>query len=373
MIFKQLPLHSSQKQTLSVKNAMNSHLNLLKRQLKKTTIQTGLEAFSITSDLGLHKNTAGLGAIFTLHRVEPKIKTPFDPNGILSVTPDFLDRAIQTLHQKGYAALPLSQLPTYLANPDPTRKIMCFGLDDGYYNNISHALPVFEKHQVPFTLFPCVGLIERTHSMWWETLAHVVAQVEQIDFEFCNVNISMRTVTPAQKYLAFDQLAQHMVSYEQFEAIDALSEFAVKNGIDPMQIVDDLIMDRDELKKLSTHPLAQIGAHTLSHPALSKLSDADLQTEISGSRGYLTDLIGYEPQTIAYPYGGSEHVSQSVCDAAREAGFAAAVTTRPNILSEKAQSQLHALPRISLNGNYQKTNYVAALASGAMFKFFKAG
>lgn len=352
---------------------MNSHLNLLKRQLKKTTIQTGLEAFSITSDLGLHKDAAGFGAVFTLHRIEPKVKSGFDPNGILSVTPDFLDRAIQTLFQKGYTAIKLDQLPAYLAEPDPTRKIMCFGIDDGYYNNISHALPIFEKHQVPFTIFPCIGFIERTHSMWWETLAHVIAQLDQIELEFADVKISMRTVTPAQKYLAFDHLAQHMVSYRQFEAIEALSGVARAHGICPMQIVEDLIMDPNELKKLSKHPLVQVGAHTVRHPALSKLSDADLQTELNEPKTYLADLIGYSPKTIAYPYGSSEHLSQSVCDAARDSAYKVAVTTRPNVLSNKAQSQLHALPRISLNGNYQKTNYVAALASGAMFKFFKAG
>lgn len=352
---------------------MNGHLNLLKRQLKKTTIQTGLEAFSITSDLGLHKEAAGLGAIFTLHKVEPKVKSDFDPNGILSVTPDFLDRTIGTLREKGYEAVALDQLPTYLANPDPTRKIMCFSLDDGYYNNISHALPVFEKHHVPFTLFPCVGFIERTHSIWWETLAHVVAQLDQIEMEFADVTISMRTVTPAQKYLAFDHLSQHMVSDKQFDAIAELTKIAQIHGVNAMQIVDDLIMDRHELQKLSAHPLVQIGAHTMRHPALSKLSDIDLQVELSEPKAYLSDLIGYQPQTIAYPYGGSEHLSQFVCDAARDCEYKVAVTTRPNVLRDNAQSQLHTLPRISLNGHYQKTNYVAALASGAMFRFFKAG
>ena len=54
--------------------------------------------------------------------------------------------------------------------------------------------------------------------------------------------------------------------------------------------------------------------------------------------------------------------------AAREAGFAAAVTTEPGLLSQASLDAQTALPRVSLNGFYQRKRYVRALLSGLPFR-----
>ena len=49
---------------------------------------------------------------------------------------------------------------------------------------------------------------------------------------------------------------------------------------------------------------------------------------------------------------------------AREAGFISAVTTRHGVLQPGHAAHLHALPRISINGNFQRVGYVRTLLSG---------
>ncbi|MEA2992706.1 MAG: hypothetical protein QOD40_1626, partial [Alphaproteobacteria bacterium] len=50
---------------------------------------------------------------------------------------------------------------------------------------------------------------------------------------------------------------------------------------------------------------------------------------------------------------------------AAELGFKTAVTTRPGVIFSQHQRHLTALPRISLNGEYQRMRYVRVLMSGA--------
>lgn len=47
----------------------------------------------------------------------------------------------------------------------------------------------------------------------------------------------------------------------------------------------------------------EFGAHSRTHPHLTKLSVSDLAAEVAGSKNDLTALLGYPPVAFAYPYG----------------------------------------------------------------------
>lgn len=340
---------------------------VFKKYLKQKVIQTGLQATSIASDLGMFPGSAGMGAIFTLHRVEPSNLEKFNPGAHLSITPEFLEKAILTLKERNYHPVALKDLPEYLENPDPKRRAMVFTLDDGYLNNFEHALPVFKKHDVPFTVFACSGFINRSHTMWWETAAELIKKVDYLTYDVGHGERTLMARGLMQKYSAYEQIVSDMMSIEQYDAVAAFDKVALEHGVDAKQIADELIMTREQLKELSSEPLADIGAHTISHPNLTKSSDDSLLVEMSASRDAVTAITGIQPETFAFPYGGSNNASEREFELAKELGFKAAVTTCADVLTEESSQKLNHLCRISLNGYYQKRKYVEALASGIVF------
>ena len=67
---------------------------------------------------------------------------------------------------------------------------------------------------------------------------------------------------------------------------------------------------------------------------------------------------------LAYPYG-DRLAAAGVKSRWRTAGFNTAVTTRPGMMFAENAEYLTALPRVSLNGNYQDERILPVLTSGA--------
>ncbi|WP_429807743.1 polysaccharide deacetylase family protein [Ensifer sp. B1-9] len=340
--------------------------NTIRTIVRRAAIAGGLEVAGGLSRAGLMAGARGQGAIFTLHHVRPKLVRAFDPNGHLEITPEFLDATLTTLKRDGNRFVALEQLPDALAAGGGP--IACFTLDDGYRNNIEHALPVFERHQVPFTVFVTGGFIDRTHTLWWETLADLLATNETMRFDFGRGVETLQTRAAAEKQAAFHRVAAFLHGRDEATAIALLNAAAIEHGIDPLAITERLTLDETGLRRLIESPLASLGAHTISHRSVARLSDADARREIRESAERIEAITGRRPLTFAYPYGDAPAVSRRDHRIVADLGFTLAVTTQPGTLAARGHSRLHALPRISLNGHFQRARYVSALASGIPFR-----
>ncbi|QRM56841.1 polysaccharide deacetylase family protein [Sinorhizobium sp. BG8] len=314
----------------------------------------------------------GRGAIFTLHHVRPKTAHAFDPNAHLEITPEFLEEAIGNLAAEGYTFVPLEDLLDRLAGAGETERFAAFTLDDGYRNNAVHAQPVFTRHKVPFTVFVTGGFAARTHSIWWETLAELLRGVPSIEYELGTGPVTLPLATPHQKNAAFRRIAAAIhANPDEAAAVTVLDRVARSYGIDPLMITERLVLREPELKSLTMNPLVTLGAHTMSHRALARLTEEGARGEMNLSADRVQEISGKRPMTFAYPYGFPSAVSGREHRFAHELGFKLAVTTEPGTLDRRSLENPFALSRISLNGLYQKSKYVSALASGIPFKLMR--
>ena len=91
----------------------------------------------------------------------------------------------------------------------------------------------------------------------------------------------------------------------------------------------------------------EIGAHSRHHPLLPELDDAELDDEVAGSRRELEERLMVPVTQFCYPYGAAGLREQ---EAARRAGFVAAVTVRRG----RAQpgGNLFDMPRVMVGGHH---------------------
>ena len=144
-----------------------------------------------------------------------------------------------------------------------------------------------------------------------------------------------------------------------------ISALCVTHGIDENAICGDLCMSWEELKPFAEDPLVTIGAHTIGHCNLAKQAEAIASHEMAVGRARIEAELQRPVLHLAYPYGDRLAAGPREFVLARAAGFKSAVTTRPGMIFPASAGHLTALPRVSLNGNYQDRRILPVLTSGA--------
>jgi peptidoglycan/xylan/chitin deacetylase (PgdA/CDA1 family) len=305
--------------------------------------------------------------IFMLHHVCPTPPQNFEPNRILKVTPDFLDRVIRQVIEAGFEILSLDEVPARLASGAQERPFACFTFDDGYRDNRDYAYPIFKRYTAPFTIYVPTDFADGTGDLWWLVLEQVIRSADVVDVVMRGAERRFSTSTLAGKYAAFDEIYWWLRSIDEREARRVVAGLAQRHGIDVSRLCADLVMDWDELRALASDPLVTIGAHTRSHLALAKLDDAEARAEIAEGVRRIETELGRPCRHFAYPYGCELSAGPRDYALTNELGMATAVTTCKGLLHKDHAGSLTALPRVSLNGDYQDNRYVQVMLSGAPF------
>lgn len=315
----------------------------------------------------------GRGVVFMLHHVLPRKGRPsgFAPNAGLEVTPEFLDDVIQLVKNKGYGLVSLEEAADELKKPSgSSAPFAVFTLDDGYLDNHDHAWPVFRSHACPFTIFVSPGIADGKCELWWRGLETLIASAGKLDVELDGQRFCGPIGTDAEKVAMFDRLYWPLRLCPETEQRRWIREACTAHGIDLDAICKQQAMTWDDIRAVNRDPLCTIGAHTVGHHAMMKLSADEALREAIESRDRIAAEINEVPQTFAYPYGDERSAGPREFELIREAGFKVAVTTRKGMVFDEHRDHLTALPRFSLNGGYQQREYTDVLLTGAPFAMF---
>lgn len=325
-----------------------------------------------------NKSLRGLGSILMLHRTGSVKQSPFSPNNHLNVTPDFLENTIRRLKNSIYEFVDLDEAASRIRDDKPadrsTRPFVCVTLDDGYRDNLANAVPIFRKYNVPYTIFIAPGLVDGRASLWWEDLEQLIDIRDRLDIDLPGGRVEIPMGSVAQKYEAFEFLLHHLTNeVDEIEQRRIMTQLCLLHKIDCEGHRAKSIMDWSDLKQLSDDPLCTLGAHTIHHYAVARLPKEQARLEIEES-GRLIELeTGKRPRHFAYPYGYPAAAGPREFAMTAEAGYSTAVTTRHGVCYSAHSEHLTALPRISLNGNFQKFKYVKTLLSGASTRLANKG
>jgi peptidoglycan/xylan/chitin deacetylase (PgdA/CDA1 family) len=270
------------------------------------------------------------------HRVASVANDPWH----LAVAPEALEAQLRAL-QQAFEFVPLSELGRRVGSRGQTRPPAAITFDDGYLDNLTVAKPILERFAAPATVFLVTGLIGRRQGFWWDRLANAVLgdgqlpETLEVPGDPCPLTIQDTALAArgAPGRVARKRLHDRLWAWLSDQpdaarglALSRLEQWSGRSvGDDP----GGRAMDAGELRALTAGGLVDVGAHTVTHPRLSRLTHSAQAAEIEQSREDCRALLGRDPVAFSYPNGDCGPDTSAIV---RRAGFELACDSRQDLV-----------------------------------------
>jgi peptidoglycan/xylan/chitin deacetylase (PgdA/CDA1 family) len=188
----------------------------------------------------------------------------------LSTTPQLFERQLSTLVRRGYRGATFTEA----VMAPPAERVLCVTFDDAYRSVDRLARPILDRLQLPATVFAPTDQIGAEGPLRWSGIDRWIGGPHESE------------LTP---------------------------------------------MSWQELRALVDHGW-EIGSHTGSHPHLTQIDDASLESELTRSKAACEGELNAPCMSLAYPYGD---VDDRVVAAAARSGYTAAAALPGRLHAEE--------------------------------------
>ncbi|MFL6707130.1 MAG: polysaccharide deacetylase family protein [Massilia sp.] len=228
-----------------------------------------------------------------------------------------------------------------LKNNSLPPRAACLTFDDGYADNATIALPILQRHGVNATVFVATGFLNGGR-MWNDTIIELIRRApSQIDLTGAGYG-SYTLDSVAARRQAIGSLLDQLKYIPMDERLRQVQAIAAQVDV---RLPDDLMMRTDQVRQLHAAGI-EIGAHTVDHPILARLSAAEARSQIATGKAALENMIGASVNLFAYPNGkpGRDYLAEHVA-IVKELGFTGAVSTSWG--AARPSADLFQLPRFT--------------------------
>ncbi len=317
-----------------------------------------MSLLSVRSAIGDRWRTArarfrGCAIVLAYHRVAELERDP----QLICVSPERFAEQIAVL-AKEHETLTCADLFGLMREGKriPYRSVVVT-IDDGYRDNRSTVMPVLREHGVPATAFLSSDFIGGDREFWWDELerlllapgvlpaslelsadgvafAHTLTTDREWDAAEAERWAPWNVTQPAptarhELFLALYAYVQPLTGAGREDALDQLrAAIGVPAAVRP----HNATLTAEEVRELDASGLFEIGAHTLTHQALSRRTESEQRAEIVDDKAALEAIVGHEVRSFCYPHGGRDKFDDTSIRLAREAGFDGACTTEYGIV-----------------------------------------
>jgi peptidoglycan/xylan/chitin deacetylase (PgdA/CDA1 family) len=244
--------------------------------------------------------------------------------------------------------VPLAELVRRHAEGRSTAGLLAVTFDDAYAAVLTELADFISAQSLPITVFVTTEAAATGARFWWDRIDDLYTRLSPARWrafeDACGLPEEYRQGQP-RMYGPLRPFRQWMLASfagrwpDRLEAV--LRQLEQELGYRPVH----RSMTYDELAVLQRLPGVDIGVHTVTHPVLPLLPDADLQQEIETAHAALRERFCNVVPMLAVPFGLYD---QRLLRRARSSGLAASLTLAGTMGPSPHDG---AIPRLCLTTN----------------------
>ena len=247
-------------------------------------------------------------------------------------------------------------------------RTVAFTVDDGYADYATAGARVFEEFDCPATVFIVTGVVDTGGWYWWDRLrvALELAERRTLEIELAGEPLQLTWTDAASAARAARTIVVRLKPVPDAERRKLLDAIPSLVGADvpaspPARYAP---MTWDEIRACG-RGVTTFGAHTVTHPILSRTDDAESQSEMETSWRRLTSETTAAIPVFCYPNGEEADFGERETRVLRDLGMAAAVTSLAGYATvnafHRAPDSRFRIPRFSYGG---ERNELVQVVSG---------
>jgi peptidoglycan/xylan/chitin deacetylase (PgdA/CDA1 family) len=263
--------------------------------------------------------------------------------------PALLRARLTELRARKFSPLALDDALRRLEGGESLARTVVFTVDDGYDDFRRVAAPIFAEFECPVTVFVTTGFIDGALWFWWDQLEYMLEHSarHELELRLDAAPLKRTWASPVERSAVLEQLVERLKRVDNAARENALR--ALSEGLDvavpakaPARYAP---MTWDALRVLERAGAA-FGAHSRTHPILSRVDDGQCDAEIAGSWKRLGEEVRAPSRVFCYPNGTVEDFGARETTIVAREQFQAAVSTIPGFATAADfASRRYAVPR----------------------------
>ncbi len=233
---------------------------------------------------------------------------------------------------RNYTVVDLNDLVDRVKHRESLRGLLAITFDDGFRDNYEMAFPILKKYNLPATIFLATEYIESGKPPWFITFrqAFMSTRKTRVDLSVGETHLSLSLETPRERIEAGNRVMAEIRRATNDIRLALLSTLFEKLGAEHSPDLDGMMLTWDHIREMSSAGIS-FGAHTVSHPVLSRVSLETAEKEILTSREVIESKIQKPVTTFAYPFGKTADYTPPLIPVLEKYHFNCAVTTETDI------------------------------------------
>jgi peptidoglycan/xylan/chitin deacetylase (PgdA/CDA1 family) len=240
-----------------------------------------------------------------------------------------------------YNPVSLRAIVEYLHGGDPLPPhAVAITVDDGY-RDFLEAHSIFHKYEIPTTMFLVTDFLDSKLWLWFDRLKYAFQHTNRKSLSVqigTETQLTFSLANFEEQRTARQKLSEQLKTIENSRRVD-ICEGIVKAlevempSIPPAEFAP---LRWDEVRTL-TREAVEFGAHTKSHPILSRIDNPQaLREEIQGSKERLEAELNQPQIHFCYPNGRLIDFNDAALKVIEDCGFQSGVTTERGMNSQGA-------------------------------------